>query len=55
MEKSMRELNEAEVSAISGGETASQREAIGTGIMLAGLATADPIMIGLGALYLATN
>ena len=51
----MKELDTNEIELVSGGETAAQRDTIGTGIILGGIATADPLIIALGVLYLSTN
>jgi hypothetical protein len=51
----MIELNNTEISAVSGGETQAQKETIGTAIVLGGLATGNPAIILLGVLYLATD
>nr|WP_294847779.1 hypothetical protein [uncultured Sphingomonas sp.] len=51
----MTELQPADIDGISGGETQTQRETIGTAIILGGLATGDPIVVLLGVIYLNTN
>ena len=51
----MQELDSVELELVSGGETQTQRETIGTAMILGGLATADPVIILLGVIYINTN